>query len=302
MADVVDFFKKYWDIIGGILAGLGIAFLSDFELDVVQLCYSVIILVIVCIGILRLIKQETSKKNDRKHTAIDAVVDSQKPIKAICLAQSPVEEGEKIGKKIILMWGGFKPIMEKLKTFFSKFKGYMLTVALAVLSVMEMCGGYINSALGGVLTINGIEVLPMITLACTAVVGIISNGYTKEQRDKIKALFSKSNTNELVLAEIKKQIKEKTAQLAQFNKVLNTLNHELANYESELESLTNAWEAKKEMFAMVPQLATNEDVQLAAKAVTECKAKIVAKAAEIHKTEETVDTLTTTIGALRSQL
>jgi hypothetical protein len=301
LKDVVAFFKKYWDIIGGILAGLGIAVIARFELGVVQLCYSVIILIIVCIGILRLVK-ETSKKDDRKHTAIDAVVDSQKPIKAICLAQSPVEEGEKIGKKFLSLWGGLKPMKEKLKNFFSKFKGYVLTVALAILSVAELCGGFINSALGGALTIRGVEVLPLVTLVSAVAVGAVSNGYTREQRDKIKALFSKSNTNELVLAEIKKQIKEKSAQLAQFNKAHTTQEHELANYESELEALNNALQAKREMFAMVPQLATNEDVQLATNAVEECKAKILAKADEIRKTEDTIDTLTTTINALRSQL
>jgi len=300
---VVAFIKKYWDIIGGILAGIGIAAIAKFEVGIVQLCYSVIILIIVCIGILRLIRQETQKKqNERKHNAIDTVVDGQKPTRAKSLAQSPTEEGEKIGKKILSLWGGLKPMLDKFKNFFSKFKGYMLTIALAILSVVEMCGGFINSAFGGVLTINGIAVLPLVTLLCTVVVGIISNGYTKEQRDKIKALFSKSNTNELVLAEIKKQIKEKSAQLTQFNKVLTTQEHELANYESELETLNNTLQAKKEMYGMVPQLATEEDVQLAANAVVDCQAKIENKKDEINKTKDTVEKLTTTINALRNQL
>lgn len=300
---MVAFIKKYWDIIGGILAGIGIAAIAKFEVGIVQLCYSVIILIIVCIGILRLIRQETQKKqNERKHNAIDTVVDGQKPMRAISLAQSPTEEGEKIGKKILSLWGGLKPMLDKFKNFFSKFKGYMLTIALAILSVVEMCGGFINSAFGGVLTINGIAVLPLVTLLCTVVVGIISNGYTKEQRDKIKALFSKSNTNELVLAEIKKQIKEKSAQLTQFNKVLTTQEHELANYESELETLNNTLQAKKEMYGMVPQLATEEDVQLAANAVVDCQAKIENKKDEINKTKDTVEKLTTTINALRNQL
>lgn len=299
---MVAFVRKYWDIIGGILAGLSIAVIANFELLVLQVCYSEIILIIVCIGFLRLIRQSTHKHNDRKHTAIDAVVDSQKPIKAIRLAQSPVEEGEKIGEKIISLLGGLKPMMDKFKNFFSKFKGYMLTAALAVLTVVEMYGGFINSAFGGVLVVNGIAVLPMVTLVCATVVGVVSNGYTKEQQEKIKALFSKSNTNELVLAEIKKQIKEKGAQLTQFNKVLTTQRHELANLESELEALNNTLQAKMEMYSMVPQLATGEDVQLASNAVAECKAKIAAKADEIKKTEETVAALTTTINALREQL
>ena len=300
---MIGFIKKYWDILGGIIAGISIAAFAKFELGIVQLCYSVIILIIVCIGILRLIRQETSKKQDeRKHNAIDTVIDGQKPIRAISLAQSPTEEGEKIGKKIITLWGGLKPMLDKFKEFFSKFKGYMLTIALAILSVVEMCGGFINSAFGGVLTINGIQVVPLVTLVCTVVVGIISNGYTKEQQEKIKALFSKSNTNELVLAEIKKQIKEKTAQLAQFNKALTTQEHELANFESEYETLNNAMQAKKEMYGMVPQLATEEDVQLASNEVVNCQAKINTKKEEIEKTKTTIENLNTTINALRNQL
>lgn len=192
--------------------------------------------------------------------------------------------------------------MEKIKTFFSKFKGYLLTIALAVLTVVEMCGGAINALFGGVFTIKGVEVLPVVTLVCAVIVGLISNGYTAEQREKIKALFSKSTTNELVKEEIKKTIKQKTTQLAQFNKLLTTQNHELANFESELETLNNTLQAKREMFAMVPQLATEADVQLAANEVVSCQARIEEKKAEIAKTSATVEELTTTINALKSQL
>lgn len=300
---MINFIKKYWDILGGIGTGFAIAVIAKFELYAVQLCYSVIILLIVCIGIFRLVRQETEKKKtERKHNIIDDVVDGQKPIRAISLAQSPSKEGEKIGKKILFLVGVTKRIMEKFKTFFDKFKGYMLTIALAVLSVVEMCGGFINAAFGGVLAINGIAIVPLVTLGCTVVVGLVSNGYTKEQRDKIKALFSKSNTNELVLAEIKKAIKTKTAQLAEFNKELTTQEHELANIESELANLKNTLQAKREMYGMMPQLATAEDVQLAVNEVDACVARMNKKKTEIEKTKEMVDNLTTTIGALRNQL
>lgn len=295
--------KKYWDIIGGVIAGLGIALAVGFKLEMVQLCYSVLILVLVCIGVLRFIKQATEKDEDkREHSIIDDVVDGQTSNKALRLAQSPTKEGEQIGKKILLVLGGTKQMREKVKTFFSKFKGYMLTAALGILTVVEMTGGYINAAFGGMLVIDGVAVVPCVTLLCSVVVGSVSNGYTTEQREKIKALFSKSNTNELVLAEIKKTIKEKTTQLAQFNKVLTTQEHEVGNYQSELETLNNALQAKREMFNMVPQLATNEDVQLAKNAVAECQNKIANKKAEIEKTKETIDNLTTTINALKNQL
>ena len=301
---MISFIKRYWDIIGGIVAGAAIAAVAQFDLEIVQLCYSIIILMIVCIGVFRIVRQEVDKRrhNERKPTIVDMVVDGQKPIKALNIAQEPTREGENLGKKIIELWGVTKPIMEKIKTFFNKFKGYMLTIALAILTVVEMCGGFINAAFGGVLTINGIEVLPVLTLACTAVVGIISNGYTKEQHEKIKALFSKSNTNELVKGEIKKTIKEKSAQLSTFTKLLATQQHELANLESELETLKNKAQAKREMLAMVPQLATEADVQLANSEAVACEARINDKKGEIAKTTATIDELTKTISALRSQL
>ena len=301
--------KKYWDIISGILASLLIVILADFKLQTIQLCYSIIILTLVSIGMFRIIKQaaEGEKKDKgRKHNIVDSIIDGQRSIKAVSLAQAPTEEGEKIGKTIINIWEDTKKTMknfkEKVKTFWGKFKGYMLTIALAILTIIELCGAPINALCKGALTVKGVEILPLVTLACAIVVGLISNGFTKEQREKIKALFSKSTTNELVKEEIKKTIKEKSAQLTQFNKLLSTQEHELANFNSELETLNNTLQAKREMYTMIPQLATAEDVQLANNAVVGCNAKIADKKAEIAKTKETIGTLTTTINALKNQL
>lgn len=300
---MIGFIKKYWDLFGGAVTGIFLAVIAEFELETVQLYYSVLILMLICVGVFRLVRQEVEKKGEkRKHNIIDDMVDGQKSVKALSLAQEPTKDGEKIGKFLIIIFGGVKKTMKNLKTFFSKFKGYILTAALAILTVIEMCGGFINSLFDGALVVNGIAVIPVITLVCTAVVGIISNGYTKEQAEKIKALFSKSTTNELVIEEIKKTIKEKTAQLAQFNKVLTTQNTELGAYESELETLNNALQAKKEMYAMIPQLATAEDVQLANNNVVNCQARINDKKAEIAKTEESIKNLTTMINALKNQL
>lgn len=303
---MIEFIKKYWDIFSGVGSGLLIAYISKFELESIQLCYSVIILILVSIGIFRIVRQSIEKQRkkakERKHNIIDTVVDSQKPIKAISLAQQPTKEGEKVGEIILKLWEVTKKNMNKIKEFFSKFKGYMLTIALTILTVIEMCGGYINALLGDALTVGDLELLPLITLVCAVIVGILSNGYTKEQKEKIKALFSKSTTNELVKEEIKKTIKEKSAQLTQFNKIKTTKEHELANLESEAETLNNTLEAKNEMYSMTPQLATSEDVQLAKNAVVDCQSKINAKKAEITETQKTIDGLTTAINALKSQL
>lgn len=300
-----EFIKKYWDILGGATAGILLAVIAEFELESVQLYYSIIILVLVSIGIFRVIRQAVDKKKThRKHNVVDCIIDGQKPIKAISLSQKPTEEGEKIGEIIIILWGVTKKTMEKLKTFWLKFKGYMLTIALAILTVVEMCAAPINTLCGGVLTVNGIELIPVVTLACTAVVGIVSNGFTPEQREKIKALFSKDATvkNELVIAEIKKTIKSKTAELAQLNKDVASKEHELATLEGEYANLNNTLLAKKQMAAMTPQLATTEEVRVANDAVEACRAKVDAKKAEIAKSKTDIENVTTIINALKSQL
>ena len=83
--------------------------------------------------------------------------------------------------------------MGKLKTFFSKYKGYISTVLLGLLTIIEQYGGYINTLFGGGFVIGGIEIIPVVTFAITIIVGILSNGFSKEQMEKIKALIADEN-------------------------------------------------------------------------------------------------------------
>lgn len=302
-----DLFKKYWDIIGGFTTSLLLSFMVNFKLEKIQLIYSIVILMLVSIGLFKIMRQAIEKNKDkkpkkRKDNLIDTLVDSQKSVKAVSLATEPMREGEQLGNLIIDMLRGVKRKMRKIKVWFDKFKGYLLTGALSVLTVIELCGGFINQLLGGALTINGIELLPLITLGAAIIVGCLSNGFTKDQREKIKALFAKSNTNELVIAEIKKQLKDNDIKLVQFNKVLKTKETELENLKIEFENAKNTFEAKQQMLNMVPRLATAEDVQLASEKVNEIKVKIDTKNVEINETRETINNLTTTINALKSQL
>lgn len=295
--------RKYGDIIIGLGSGLALTLAVGFDLEKIQLINSIIILILLSIGFFRIIKQARAKaKTKRKDAVIDNIVDHQKPIIAVSLALNPTKEGEKLGKKIIRLTGGAINIMKKIKTFFEKFKGYLLTTALAVLTVIEMCGGHINAAFGGALTVNGVEVLPVITLACTVIVGCISNGFTKEQAEKIKAIFSKSSANELVIAEIKKTIKEDEARLKEFKRVLVVKENELDVAETTLNNAKNTLAAKKEMYNMIPQLATAEDVELAARAVVDAEAVVNDTKTEIEKVQASINKLNTTINALRSQL
>lgn len=302
-----DLVKKYWDLLSGFIVGLVLSFMAHYDNEKVRLIYSVIILLLVCMGMFRFIRQTIEKgmkkrRENRENNILDSMVDSQMVVKAIKLAQDPTKEGEKVGELFLTLIGGIKSIMKKLKELFSKYKGYLLTVLLGILTAIESYGGYINQLCGGVLTINGIAVLPFATLLITIVVGILSNGYSKEQMEKIKALFSKSSTSELVKAEIKKKLADTKSNHTQFVKLQSTKEAELANLYSELESLKNTYSAKKEMYGMTPQLATEEDVLLAMNAVRECESKITNKEAELEEVKTTISNLDVMINALKGQL
>lgn len=302
-----DLVKKYWDLICGFIVGLALCVIAHFESEMVRLFYSCAILILACIGFCRIIRQAfekgAKKKSDkRKHSVIDNIVDKQLAVMAVSIAQDPTKEGEKIGKLLITSWEVTKGIMKKLKELFSKYKGYLLTVLLGILTGIETYGGFINQLFGGHLTIKGVEVLPFVTLLATIVVGLLSNGYSKEQLEKIKALFSKSSTAELVKAEIKKQLADNKTKHTQLVKILANNEATLENLQSELEGRKNTYFAKKEMYCMTPQLATEEDVVIASNAVKECEEKIAIKKSEIDEYKNTIFNLEETINALKSQL
>ena len=291
-------FKKNWDIIIGTTMGIVMAILSHSEVYIIQLCYSIILLILANIAVFRIIKHTFDKRaKKREHNIIDSMVDNLKPIKAIRIAQNPSIDGD---SKLIL--GGLKKTMKKIKEFFDKYKGYMLTIALGALTLIESYGGFINELAGGVLVIDGVEIMPIITLGLTVLVGILSNGFTKEQMEQIKSLVGKVATNKIVVADIKKTIKEDKVKLKDLNKVKAACKAELDNLNAELDSKNNTLSAKVEMQSMTPQLATLEDVQFAQMAVREVEVKIEAKKQEIAEVDASISNLTSEIDALKSRL
>lgn len=297
--------KKYWDIFSGLIVGLALSIMAHSDNEIARLVYSDIVITLACIGLLRFIRQaiEREKKTkQRERTVLDGVVDSLPVIKVINFAHEPTKEGEKLGKIFINLMEGTKRIMKKIKEFFSKFKGIVLSIALGILTVIEMYGGFINEMLGDKFTINGIEILPLVTLACAVTVGIISDGWSKEQKEKINALFSKSTTDEMVHTEIKKKLKEDEQKLKDFKRIYASKQTELDNLNGELETKQNTLSAKIEMANMTPRLATDEDVKLAEIAVSDVKEKIAVKKQEVAEVEESISNLTTTIAALKNQV
>ena len=55
---MVSFFKKNWDIFGGIIIGLSMSALEKFQLYSLQVSYSVFILIVMNIAVLRMISNQ----------------------------------------------------------------------------------------------------------------------------------------------------------------------------------------------------------------------------------------------------
>lgn len=300
---MLEAIKKYWDLFGGVITGIALTIVAKFKLEKVQLIYSVIILILVSIGILKIFKQTIEKKkNKRRETIIDKASDGHKAIKAIRLAQNPTEEGEEVGKLILIIWRHLKFMLNKVNLFFDKFKGFILSGSLGILAIVEHCGGYINTACQDKLSFNGVNYLVLSLFVLSIVVAIVSNSYSKEQKEKIKALFSKSSTDQLVIAEIKKTIKVDEVKLKNLVKIVSQNELEIGNLNAEFDNATNTYNAKINMKNMTPSLATEEDCIIAQTKVAEIRQKIEAKKSELETNKQSLENLKTTISTLKGQL
>ena len=123
---IVTWFKRVWrllqlnwDLFGGIISGAILSWLSEFDNNKISTIYAVIILILVCIGLFKVLKNSVDKRVRRKKVAIDTVVDQQRPKKAIAIATgNPTKSGEELGKIIIETAKGWKKSMQKIKNFF----------------------------------------------------------------------------------------------------------------------------------------------------------------------------------------
>ena len=113
-----DLIKRYWDIFGGTLCGIGLSYLVHWQLNQIQVIYSVIILILVCIGLFKVVKNNLDKRYYRKKIIVDKIVENQKPMKAIKMANEPTSTGEELGLALIDTMKGGKLLMKKIKNIF----------------------------------------------------------------------------------------------------------------------------------------------------------------------------------------
>lgn len=117
-SSIIKLAKTYWDILGGTATGLFLSWLASWEFNEIQVIYSIIILILVCIGLFKVVKNSLDKRLKRKKIVIDTIVNSQKPMKAIEIANNPTKSGEELGETIIESMKGWRRIMQKIKNLF----------------------------------------------------------------------------------------------------------------------------------------------------------------------------------------
>lgn len=286
-----DLFKRYWDIIGGIFSALGICVLVDFQLEPIQLAYSIIILSIVCIGFLRFIKESLEKrKNKRKHNIIDDIVDAQKPIKAINIAQHPEKPGKELGKTFILTYKEVLKGMEKLKKGWQRYKGYALSILTAILSIIESHYGLINGAFGGVLVIHGVEILPLAFLILTLVVALLSNNFDSEEWQlilkTIKEFRENKHDKKALNDEVKKILKEYNSNLKTCKKDVILFEKELKQAETELAEVQKSLEVKEKLYQS--GVINVADYQVAKQKLDESNKRVHKVRTELQLAENTI--------------
>lgn len=304
--------KKYIDIFGGFIGALFISILARFKLYTIQLISSIIILILVCIGVCKLIKNSIEtrqsdennkkRKKKRKKIVVDKMVDSRQEMKAINIAQNPLQQGEELYNAMKKSRKEIKKIMNKLKKFFDRFKGYMLTILLFILTILSEYGGFIDNMFNGKLVVNDVNIISCVMLICTIIVGLLSNTYTKEQRKKIKEIFTKKPSNEIVNEELKNQLKIKESSRKSLEKQIENNNSTLDSYEKDLEQAQNVYNAKIEMQNMIPMLATDDDVRESLSKVNEIKDKIEKTKSIISGLEKDLNDVNNFITMLKNRL
>lgn len=304
---MLNLIKKYIDIFGGIILSILLTIIARFKLEKIQLMYSVIILMLVCIGVCSVIKKTANnrvnkKKKERKTNIIDKLVNSRKEVKAVNIAQNPLQEGEELYIAMKKSRKDIRKVMKKLKKFFDKFKGWILSISLLVVSLISEYGGFIEKIFNGKLIIKGVNMISLIALICAVIVGLLSDTHTSEQIKKIKELFAKKPSNEIVKEELKNQLKLNETSRKNLEKQIETNNLTIDTFNQELEQAKNVYNAKIEMLNMTPKLATEEDVQNALSKVNEIEGKIAKVKNDIIELDKKLFDVNTLITALKNRL
>lgn len=276
-----DLIKKYFDIFSGVILGVVLSIIAKFELHKIQLIYSIIILILVCIGVCSVVRktaQNKDTKNKRKKKRnkifIDKLVDSRKEVKAVNIAQNPLQDGQELYETLKKSRKDLRKIMKKVKKFFDKFKGWLTSIVLALISIIAEFGGFIEDIFNGKLIVKGVNIVSLIALILSLLIALLSDTHTTEQIKKIKEMFTKKPSNEIVNEQLKARLKEEETKRKGIEKQIDNSNANIDSYTKDLEQAKNVYNARIEMLNMTPPFATEVEVQEALAKVNDIENKI----------------------------
>ena len=234
-------FKKYWDVLGGTALGIGISYIVQFKLDSIQLTYSIILLVLVCIGLFEVVRIpiDKSKETKKRKNLVDTMVDNQTAMKAITIIQNPMKPGAELGQLIIDTKNEVKKMIRWIKNNI----GALVTFILAVLT----CIVEFVPQLGLVWDVNGYNMVTIITGSAAILVGLFTSGFT-------------SSSLQEAINKAKETIKD--SKITEDEKDKKYLSYIIKDNEKELEKLNKEFAPIKETYDQNTRLKLESDAEL----------------------------------------
>ena len=252
-----DLIKRYWDIFGGTIGGIGLSIIANFKLDGIQLIYSVIILILVCIGLFKVLKNSIDKSFINQHKVLlDKIVDNQRHMKAIKMANEPTQTGEELGNVLIDTMKGGKKVMQKIKNVFvwigkywQQIIGLLGTLCYACIMVYAFVFDKFEFILQYLPQGEGWEIGTKIAVGVISVIFVIFSvrnqvkwvgiGSIEQANQYLQELATATETKLSSSAKenIKNALKQMKAQLKGVGKTISSIKKEITDVEKEIASL-----------------------------------------------------------------
>lgn len=218
--------KNYWEVFGGTIIGIAYSFIVEWKSEMIQLGYSIIILILVIIGLFRFFFKRNSNKKEKD--IIDKTLNANKITKAIHIAENPCQEGEQLGELVIETIHGGK----KMIKWISKNKGAIISTLVFIVAILESIFEFLYQYLPFELGFNIVSVA--LTVAGGAV-GVLTSGFGSV---KFKEL----------IAQVKDQLNGDTTDLSDIES-LKYLERQITIYEKSTQSVENEIEKLNKEYA-----------------------------------------------------
>lgn len=296
---MLNLIKKYWDLFSGTILGLMLSAFVSFKIEKIQLIYSVIILVLLCIGLFKVVKNSVTKSMKRKKIMIDRIVENQKPMKAIIMAQNPTKQGEELAEVLIDTMKGGKIIMKKIKDVFiwiGKYYQQLIgligalgyAVLVTIMLIYDKFGFILNRLpqtfawqLGSKIAIGALSTIAVIFSVRNQVkwVGLGSLDTARKYLEEL----ANSNSKKLsptAKSSLKKALKTCKKTLADYKKDLETKQHNKTKLETQISDL-------KELIKL--GVGSNEELQDVSNSLATQKVYIADLETKINDLQSQID-------------